>query len=289
MNETLGMLRHVGLLTRVRLTAGAARAQALTEAGEFLLRAYGNSDSGRALAMTAPAFALAWCEAGFPSVAVGHRLAASMMCTSFTDGACEGVRPPWRCFHIAIPAGILSASADLVVLFTQSGDVKVLSFCGGRMAIGHELTLGAWANLGLTESGWEGAFPDALGSADRVTKESKLLGRVFAGVCVETDTPRMHETVALGPRHRGGVNKRGEPASWAFQLSRDVTIDLREHVQSFVTGARGGKLSVQHLVRGHWKRQATGEGGVGRTWIHVEPYWRGEENAPLPLRSHRLP
>ena len=25
-----------------------------------------------------------------------------------------------------------------------------------------------------------------------------------------------------------------------------------------------------------------------RRWIHVEPYWRGPEDAPIALRSHKL-
>jgi hypothetical protein len=46
--------------------------------------------------------------------------------------------------------------------------------------------------------------------------------------------------------------------------------------------------SVQCLVRGHWKRQPCGHELQDRKWIQIEPYWRGPEDAPIAVRSHRV-
>lgn len=40
--------------------------------------------------------------------------------------------------------------------------------------------------------------------------------------------------------------------------------------------------------RGHHKRQAHGTGGLLRKWIHVEPYWRGGEDAPIAVKTHKV-
>lgn len=72
------------------------------------------------------------------------------------------------------------------------------------------------------------------------------------------------------------------------RLTRDVKVDCRQHVRDYIRGASDRTLSVQHMVRGHWKMQKHGEGGAQRKFIHVEPYWRGPDDAPIALRNHVL-
>lgn len=82
--------------------------------------------------------------------------------------------------------------------------------------------------------------------------------------------------------HSAGAHLKG------FLSARGRNADAEHPFCDYVAGRRGGKLSTQHMVRGHYKMQRHGEGGAQRKWIHVEPYWRGDENAPIAVRSHVL-
>lgn len=67
----------------------------------------------------------------------------------------------------------------------------------------------------------------------------------------------------------------------------DVRVDCRSWVGDYVAG-NGTKVGVQFLVRGHHKRQVCGRGRVDRKWIHIEPYWKGDRDAPIAQRTHRI-
>jgi len=122
--------------------------------------------------------------------------------------------------------------------------------------------------------------------------EIQMWMRVFVGCVVELMSPAALK--ARNQAKRAGVRwKRGAPKSWTFQLSRPVKVDCRSEVIAALERAaqgqpKGRAPSVQTLVRGHWKRQACGVGRAARRYIHVEPYWRGPEDAPIAVRSHVL-
>jgi hypothetical protein len=82
--------------------------------------------------------------------------------------------------------------------------------------------------------------------------------------------------------------KTKEPTRWNFQVTRDVKLDVRDQVRSYVLGHKGGRLSLQRLVRGHLKRQPYGPESSLRKWVHIEPYWQGPEDAPIAKKSHIL-
>jgi hypothetical protein len=68
-------------------------------------------------------------------------------------------------------------------------------------------------------------------------------------------------------------------------VGHPVKHDFREHVRSFARGERD-KLSVQSLISGHYKMQPYGPQRSLRKLIWLEPYWRGPEDAPIPIRPH---
>lgn len=218
-----------------------------------------------------------WRESGFPQIVLPHRLAASLAATSFPrpfDAA-----KPWPSFLIQVPQGVLPCSNGI--------DTCVSAL---RVTPDHAATaLGSdmwWAPQvyceGDLEIGWTGPPPGRI--TDRLLELSYNL---IAGVLIELDTPRMKELIRLGPR-RSGSNKRKSPVptAWTFRLTRDVKVDVREGVRSYLLGTVGKSPTVQCLVRGHHKRQAFGPGLAERKWIHIEPYWRGPEDAPIAVRSH---
>jgi hypothetical protein len=111
-----------------------------------------------------------------------------------------------------------------------------------------------------------------------------VVGRLIVGASIELDE-RKSEV-----RTSGGKKKRTaeEPSAWTFKLTRDVRGDCRAWVGEYITGNRRS-LVVQSLVRGHHKSQPHGPGNALRKWIHIEPYWRGPEDAPVAMRAHVLP
>src|SRR5262249_31996760 len=124
---------------------------------------------------------------------------------------------------------------------------------------------------------------------DRDRRAVVLLGRLVLGVLAELSSPEQVEAIE---RHRvflgtrGASSPRGAPKAWTFVLKRSVTVDCRDAVSDYLSRRKATTPTVQVLVRGHWKRQAHGPGGALRKLIHVEPYWRGPEDAPIAVRPH---
>ena len=238
---------------------------------------------------TLPGMCLVWCEQGFPAVELGHRLAASFMCTSFTAEMFQQTHAPWECFQITIPEGVLQSRVECLVFSGPRGIAALV------IADDYFQVLVAEDLFGCTTTGGEhvevldgGEITDA--TRLMVERQTKLIGRVIGGVCCEMDKPKTRQQIALGrPAKKNRKNDpREAPTSWVFKVARPTKVDLREYVRSYVSGNRGGSLNVQHLVRGHWKHQACGPNLAERKWIHIEPYWRGDENAPIALRSHHI-
>ncbi len=72
------------------------------------------------------------------------------------------------------------------------------------------------------------------------------------------------------------------------RLIREVKVDCRAAVAAYLSGERSKSPTVQTLVRGHYQRVAVGPGRTGRRWVHREPFWRGPEDAPVAVHTHRL-
>jgi hypothetical protein len=118
-----------------------------------------------------------------------------------------------------------------------------------------------------------------------------LLGRVFANIVIELMSPRHRDAVAKTKTVGLRRNSHGEPKSWTFQLSRDIRVDCREEVKEVLkaTSQRAAaKLRLQLLVRGHWRRQPFGPASRERRYQHIEPYWKGQKDAPIAVRKHLL-
>ena len=83
----------------------------------------------------------------------------------------------------------------------------------------------------------------------------------------------------------------GQPAQRQTPQTSTVTvIDLRplRHVEVEQEEASGRRLTVRHLVRGHWTQQAHGPGRLLRRLQWVAPYIKGPSGAPLKTSTARV-
>lgn len=243
-------------------------------------------------------FAQRWAMCGAPNLTAGHRLAASMMATKIPiDLLCE-VAHPWLAYCVSIPRGILGFVCP-TGCGHQVDHVRVIADPGGRDEV---YLLAVYADDGspmaLTIYERPKPLARAVGDVAESMRElssgwgaqgiaaAELALRFALGSVVHLEASGQHDHAkARQPSVRRNIRKSGAPESFTFQLKGEVRVDCRGWSRDYV--ASGGKSpAVQCLVRGHWKRQSWGAGSRLRKWIHVEPYWRGPEEAPIAVRSH---
>lgn len=232
---------------------------------------------------------LAWMECGFPIVEVAPSLAASLMVTRLPRDICPYLKLPWRCFAIKFP-GVTSVY-DLAIVLQPVGSEKIqLHLYGPKICeIGFEPSLATYADLEYVSTA-NNDSPIGEGEVKEAMTASKLAGRLLCGICNEMNG--FAKEIADGPRlssSKANRNRKSKlPARWVFRLTRPVKHDFRKAINDHFTGRSRGKLSLQHCVMGHYKWQHYGFDRALRKIIHVEPYWRGPEDAPIAVRSHLI-
>jgi hypothetical protein len=249
-----------------------------------------------------------WCLDGMPSVSIDAPLAASIMCTSVPGEYVEEIRSPWRAFLMRVPPGLLffeCIEKHEIVTANQ----LVVSFLPSVTREGHVLTIMMLSNDSWTTPFRGGSMKimatnDLSDQRPELSKHSPFevnnssidkrsiicATRLAIGAIVELSCHRY--SVAIEKHRALSVTRRqlGKlPMPCEIKASRPVRVNLADTVVQFVrTGDIAKPLSTQHLVRGHWKMQPCGTGKTGRKYIHVEPYWRGPNDAPVLVRSHQL-
>lgn len=251
-------------------------------------------------------FALAWATSGFPLLRPTHKLAASLMATHVPKDLVPDIQPPFASFLVELPDGIV-----------PSGTIDHDAEDGGRFP-GHMREMVYTDRLvGIVDSldglmllrvlhGPEAErkpllctfYPIAalgdLADMSHPDPKVRLLARLVLNCALELEDPRFKHARESGPprpsapKAKGGRPKDTLPTAWTFELRRDVKLDARAWVGDYIA-SKGASPSVQTLVRGHWKRQPFGPRVLGlRRSIHIEPYWRGPEDAPIVTRPLAL-
>lgn len=256
--------------------------------------AYASIEMARsdAVASSLMAWSVEWARCGMPQVCPSAKLVASLMATSMGAEGCALVEPPWRAFAIVIPPGLLPVESAA----GRSTDIRLahaLWADGTLRVLGTDEYLSAWSTSAEPVSAWaeewspggaESSLPHQSDLDVSDTRMLTLLARLVLGVAATLSVPDTQRDVRAKERKARASNAareaRGEPTSWTYVLGGNVRVDVRSAVRDYVE--RGGSPpSVQSLVRGHWKRQPHGPELSLRKWIHVEPYWRGPEDAPI--------
>lgn len=244
-------------------------------------------------------WAVEWARCGMPQVNPAAKLTASLMAMSMGREGCALVEPPWKAFAVVVPPGLLTVESAA----GRPSEIRLahaLWADGTLRVLGTDAQLGAWSTSAEPVAEWgdewdasgsnEALLPHMASLDDRDTRMLRMLVRLVLGVAATLSVPDTQRDLRAAERKAAAKNERrasrGEPTSWTYVLGRDVKVDVRSAVSDYVANG-GASPSVQSLVRGHWKRQPHGPELSQRKWIHIEPYWRGPEDAPIvvPRRS----
>ena len=238
----------------------------------------------------------AWARNAFVRIEPAHKLAASLMCTTISADAIEGLALPWPCFVIDVPSGLVTSSdpnREVVFLAVEKGESPnggdafgVTAFTEKKVAfmlVADSIKQFAEGNVPPGGAAME-ALPATIHGEE--ARRIQLLRNLVLGVLVEMSSAKNREAARAVPKQP--KMKRGAPRSWSFVLGRPVKLDVRNEVLAYVLGRRGKALTVQTLVVGHFKRQHYGPQNSLVRRQHIEPYWRGPEDAPIVVRPHQL-
>ncbi len=251
-----------------------------------------------------------WAESGFPVVTMGHRFAAAMALTSATEEVVDSARPPFHGYLLEVPDGIVSMvnpeneqleDVRLVLIMRNASNRTRHGFSWAYSAgteNGHSLYRYGVSSQELLPPDIEATVLEGgLGRSFLVTEHDKracaIVGRLIVNTALAMSDPRNVSQPHPG-RMRHRMNSFGrrvepEPVCRTYVLGKDIKLssDLRPELRRYLLGSRKSP-NVQVLVCGHYKMQPYGPGSGLRKLIWREPYWRGPEDAPIPIRSHVL-
>lgn len=220
---------------------------------------------------------------GYPTLNVGHRLAAALAVTKPSLQNFSDILLPFDAFTVTLPEGLF--------MYADGSEAKTVEVCRYPSKTG---VARIWVTTltNVTHHGYlVGESTAELLRMLRTCKDKSLipcetavLNTVFNLVTMLCDKSAMkpvggsHASWAKYGGHRAGQ----EPTRLVFQVTHDVQHDFRTELRQYASG-NGHKLTVQFMVRGHWKHQVHGEGRALRRLQFIEPYWKGDAAAPIAL------
>ncbi len=250
-----------------------------------------------------------WVHCGLPTITMGHRYAAALLSTTATIEAVREARSPFPSFMIELPDQLLftddpdkpSERLTLRRILVQRIDTKRGEAWGWVAYTDGKVSLYRHGQFSEELLPPEEVNGDQMGDpydpfqfevTDRDSRVIYLIGRLIVNTCLAMSDPTSIRPI--GNAHKqwakystGPKRSSPEPVVRVFQLGKPIKLDCREAVREYVAGERR-KLSVQVLVRGHFKTQHYGPKNVSIKVIWREPFWRGPEDAPIPVRAHVL-
>lgn len=242
-------------------------------------------------------WAARWAQSAFPVINMYDARFAATLCTSTVPPELvDMVRAPFRAFLIRVPRDLISIDStnggleDVRFIqahehFDEDGDrVWSLVICGSVSMI--DRTCIPTREMCIATDPDEFDLPSLVEMTKIDKRALHMASRLVIGVCMSFDSDGGARPMS---GDRKSLRKRGTmfPTKHEYIIGRPVKIDARGHVRNYViNGTKRGPQVTQTLVRGHWKNQPHGTGRIDRKFIHIEPYWRGPEDAPIVVRPH---
>lgn len=270
--------------------------------------------------------AACWVENAFPLVRLAsHRYAAALCSTRIPKDL--PINPPWGAFIIDLPTGMFETTTPegettpLTFILVHSHPVvthpifedDVWKSQGEPIenrSLRPEEYHTVWSFWAYSQAGLdlhrvrrqvddhledisdESAFPDAydLDLDPRDSRTMVLLTRLVFNTCLAMSNPEYVKPLGKHPRGwtRGPGRGQKEPTYRTYKVGKPIELDCREPMRAYLLGIKRNPMSVQCLVRGHWRNQACGPRLSLRRATWIEPYWKGPEDAPINVRPHDL-
>lgn len=242
-------------------------------------------------------FAGRWGSLACPVARLDLKWSASVCCSSIPEELFGLIRPPWSHFVIELPRGLG------FTFLINDVETPMASVCVSRLSravrsrvagIVDGWSIRPYAASGrsvkqavLTDEQLFSGMQAPEQAPSPCTRTTEMLGPLIGAVCMAFNSGGSQK---LSGRSDAARRARGAryPTRNEYMVGRPVVVDLTERVRSHIEGVIRGSLKVQGIVRGHWKNQPHGTGSTQRKFIHVEPYWRGPEDAPIIIRPHDL-
>jgi hypothetical protein len=246
-----------------------------------------------------------WARGGYPQVELGEKYCAALLATVATKEVLADVESPFRSFLIEVPGKLLQLWDEKQ---EQTVPVRRILVVRNVFPDGSR----PWSFIAYSESPlilWRSGIAISDLQSENFTEIktlpffdsqqttldkrcAALIGRLIINVCLAFSSPE--NVQKIGKSHvgwkkyeKGPRRQNPEPVVRVFRLGQPTRHDLRPAVSDYLYG-RANKLQVQLQVAGHWKMQACGKGLKERKLMWIEPYWRGAEDAPILVRSHKL-
>jgi hypothetical protein len=248
---------------------------------------------------------LLWVASGLPRVRLTAKQAAAMMVTDTPDFVLKDFHSPFAGFYIEIPPGLLYSDqgehkVPITKVFWASIPVSLNSgvatysyyASAGSVALWQvQKDLAQFINLdGYVRMPPASEFELALLAPETSLdlKTRVLLGRLVLNSCAYLSEPAGYSKVS---GKKNSHKKRGSvlPLVQLYTMTNEVVHDFSGAVKEYVAcGKSGTPLRIQFVVPGHFKQQPYGPRSSLRRRQWIQPYWRGPEDAPIAVRSHRI-
>lgn len=258
---------------------------------------YADRDKAKGLLTRYTMWSWLWAEDGFWSFSTSHTYAAAMMATK-CDGYLESIHAPGRAMRFSIPDGILSNgdynfrhcyTMDIhggCMVTISEAPLSTVDGLSTNFSIAAATTAGIGALLCREDLDPELEEGEVIRNLQFKERALLLARRLAVGILYTMqNTTNWKERI----RSTGTGNTRREPPPHRnLVVGAPLKLDARPQIKAWLRGGsprQHGAPSLQHIVRGHYKRQVIGEGRSNRKVIWVEPYWRGPEGAPILVRE----
>jgi hypothetical protein len=259
-----------------------------------------------------------WADVGFPTITMGERLAAAFCGTDIPEEWFDDITAPWKAFVIELP----QSETPIFTVYDPEYDERVR--CTRVLVhnmVNEETGLSEWwwtvfseKEQHLWRQGTVGAILKPVQFREQETDRYKIhsgqeafgehvaqderiylaISRlVFNTILTLTDPQRVrpvgssHKRYAAKGQERG---HKGPPEQRVFVIGTPIQIDLRDRLRDYLAGRKGAswKLTTQIPVHGYWRWQPYGPRHSLRRRQFIEPYWKGQEDAVIPIREHHL-
>ena len=247
-----------------------------------------------------------WADCAFPHIVLGHKIASAFMATNANPDLINDVFPPWKALLITIPSNLIfvedyttkqQVSMDMLSIQqiqNERGNIwnwRLSSQNSPLQLWRFGLTTDLLASTDMSYSDQELGELFGKDITDKDERIAQLIGRLIIGICLSF--PEHNKSVGKGSKLHNkskGYNRDSNgPIMRTYEIRSPITIDCRNVIKDYITfGNRKHSSSpnIQTLVRGCWRRPPFGIAkGLPKT-IHIEPYWRGPEDAKILVRSH---